>query len=286
MRQKSMFAEPVFEATASGVGRSRSRTPFKHWLLSAEIGRLCGIFTHNPRMVHAVANPFHVVDLCAGDGIGPTGRLATSSPKIILHHLGIAAASGVSVRATLIERNALSFDLLQKNIQPLPTFCEAICSDATQYRVRPVSRFQQTYILADPNTIADWPVTPEMLDSMSETTSMLVTLGCNVGGLKRLTQQQRLPWFDRMSEITNRLPRYHDAILVRLERDASQWAYLLRLPSKWTDNTISMIQLAGKRFLDFELDIASFRQSHQAFSEQQRILFFTKSENEAIHVQA
>jgi len=272
------------------VGKS-SRTPFKHWVLNAELGRLCGIFS-NPiasKKVHAKANPFHVIDLCAGDG--ESTEDGQSSPQIICRHIYEARKRNVHVKATLIEIAANTFECLHRNTaihlstlndEPTPTsgndWIEMIHGDAKEYRLIANHKYQAVFIHADPNSIADWPVTKHLIESLSETTTMLATLGCNVGGLKRRPAEERLEWYKHVSDIVQDMPRYHDAILIRLERDKSQWAYLLRLPRKWVNRTVASISSAGKRYSPFDLELASFRDQRSQFLAMEDYLFLTETE--------
>ncbi len=262
------------------VGKSSSRTPFKHWILNAELGRLCGIFANKTARlkVHAKASPFHVIDMCAGDGEATED--GESSPAIICRHLKFARRHGVDVKATMIERQDNTFEALQVNVSRdrYSEWVELIHGDSRDYDFPCCSRHQAVFVHIDPNSIADWPVTEQFLDSLSETTTMLATLGCNVGGLKRLEPDKRVAWYGYVKGLLRNMPQYHDAILVRLDRDAAQWAYLLRLPAKWTSATIDSIRKAGDRYSPFDLDISSMRHDLFRFEAMQHLLFKTEAE--------
>lgn len=260
----------------STVGRS-SRTPFKHWLLSLELGRLVGIFA-NPvarAKVHAVAKPFLVVDLCAGDGGGQYG--AESSPAIITKHLDFASQRGVWVNSILIEKNAATIDELRANV-PRRSWCEIVNSDARDWVCPQLKDRQAVFVHSDPNHIEDWPMTPEFVANLTETTTMLATLGCNVGGLKRLSRDQRMGWYEHVARCVENMPSYHDAVLVRLDGDQANWAYLLRLPTKWCRQTVEYILKSGKKYTEYDLDVASLRGSRESFERIQDMLFQTKKE--------
>jgi hypothetical protein len=107
---------------------------------------------------------------------------------------------------------------------------------------------------------------------------MLATLGCNVGGLKRLSLEDRAGWFDYVRAIVNDMPTYHDALLIALDGDSAQWAYLLRLPCKWSGITQNAIHTTGAKFSDYPLSVASFRDSRAEFDSLQIRLFLTKVE--------
>lgn len=258
------------------VGRSSSRTPFKHWILNAELGRLCGIFGYpsTSRKVHAKANPFLVVDLCAGDG-GQTDEFK-SSPEIIKTHLEWARKRGVDVKCVLIERQASTFDLLRKNI-PSEPWIEFIQGDAREYLVECKTN-QAVFIHSDPNHIHDWPITDDLLSRLSDTTTMLATLGCNVGGLKMLPIEERGKWYENMASCVKEMPRYHDGVLVALDGDAAQWAYFLRVPVKWSANTCANIMKSGAKWTKFGLTLASYRHARKDFNSLQDRLFLTAKE--------
>jgi len=255
------------------VGTS-SRTPFKHWVLDTELGRICGVLSTGK--VHAKDCPFHVIDLCAGDG-HKADAASQPSPAIIEKHCRWARSRNLSVKATLIEQSVITFSKLCQNTNDW-LWMEKLNMDARDWKLVPRDKHQAVFIHADPNTISDWPITKELLSVMPETTTMLATLGCNVGGLKRLSLEDRLPWFDHVNGCLNAMPRYHDAILIELVRDASQWAYLLRLPHVWTNDTITRLVKQGGNYTNYELNIASIRNSRDGFEAMQIRLFLTKSE--------
>lgn len=263
------------------VGQSDSRTPLKHWLLNAELGRQVGVFIAKRKggasNVHATANPFLVIDLCAGDGKG--GETGQSSPSIITHHLVTGRSEGVDVRAVFIEKLPATFSELLKNTRDDLGYCtERLNIDARDWKLPKLGRHQSVFIHSDPNHIMDWPITPDLLGSLSETTTMLATLGCNVGGMKRLSIEQRMPWFDHVRECVTAMPRYHDAILVVLDRDSSQWAYLIRVPVAWSAKTIETVERYGPKYTRFPLRVASFRQSAESFRKLQDKLFLQEKE--------
>lgn len=260
------------------VGKS-SRTPFKHWILNSELGRLCGIFKMKAigkaSNVHAKATPFHVVDMCAGDGVESDSK--KSSPSIITHHLSLLSASGVDVKSTFIEKNTYTFQELCRNIDG-GEWSEFIHGDSREFAFPSTHKHQAVFVHADPNSIADWPITPEFLASLTDTTTMLATLGCNVGGLKRLAIEDRAGWFEHVRLVVDMMPSYHDALLIALDGDAAQWAYLLQIPLKWLDATANAIQKKGQRLSDYPLSMASVRQSRDEFERMQIRLFLTKEE--------
>lgn len=258
------------------VGRSDSRTPFKHWVLNAELGRLLGIFA-NPkarRRVHATADPFLVIDLCAGDA---DGNHRECSPKNIVHHAEWARTRQVDVEAVLIEKNPRTFALMDDAV-PDHYWIYKLHGDARGWTPPVMHSKQAVFVHSDPNNVADWPITPNLLESLPETATMLCTLGCNVGGLKRKSQEERSQWYAHVQGVLDHMPRYHDAILVILENDPSQWAYLLRLPDKWSEKTMAGILSSGSKYTSFSLSVASARHQTKQFMDMQHILFSTKKE--------
>jgi hypothetical protein len=92
------------------------------------------------------------------------------------------------------------------------------------------------FVSNDPNTVADWALPPSLLYAPRLTT-VFSTLGCNAGGLKRLDAESRSLWYRQMGAQIRLLQKWHDAYLVMLEGDKSQWAYLVNAPSKWRQDT-------------------------------------------------
>jgi len=259
------------------VGKS-SRTPLKHWILNSELGRLVGVFG-NPiaaSKVPAKASPFLVVDLCAGDGVATAD--CESSPAIITKHLKWAAGRGVDIGAVLIEKDANTFSHLQGNTER-HEWLTLIHGDARDWVPPDMKEKQAVFIHSDPNSIKDWPITESLMSSMTETTTMLATLGCNVGGLKRMKLDQRVKWYDHVREVVDDMPSYHDAVIISLTGDKARWAYLLRVPSKWTGVTCSAINTTGRRFSDYDFRIGSLRNSRDQFTAIQDYLFLTNAEN-------
>lgn len=261
-------------AKAIDVGASSSRTPFKHWVLDKELGRIVGVMSTG--RVHAKACPMLMVDLCAGNAV-PTPESPHTSPAIIIKHAKFLLRHNLSVKAILIEKKQKTFELLRQNTPDL-MWLERMNMDARQYEMQCTDKHQAVFIHADPNTIADWPITEQLTASLSETTTMLATLGCNVGGLKRLDVGERLNWFDHVKHCIGGMPRYHDAILIELVNDASQWAYLLRLPAVWATETMYQLSTQGRKYSAFDLNMASVRTSIDGFNEMQNRLFLTKKE--------
>lgn len=210
------------------VGISK-RTLGKHVLLNKILGREVGVITHNcPPFIN---KHYFIIDLCAGDG-SPTYESGLSSPAIIQNHVNYLLKHNVPVKTILIEKNANTFDKLkQHNFDALCLNCSA--QDVDFLPLRMIHRKSAAFIHADPNHVEDWPISKKLLRDAPEFTTLLVTLGCNVGGLKRLPFERRQAWYKRMDELLGWLPRRHDAMLIVLRGDAAQWAYMIVGPKTW-----------------------------------------------------
>jgi hypothetical protein len=99
----------------------------------------------------------------------------------------------------------------------------------------------------DPNGVHDWALKCESLitpiSNGSRLTSM-TTMGCNVGGLKRIDRKERDKWamtVGDMNAIVDKLGTM-DNLLVEILSDPSQWAYLLTFPFKWIDEEKAKIR--------------------------------------------
>jgi hypothetical protein len=123
-----------------------------------------------------------------------------------------------------------------------------------------------------------WPVTPRVSDTYTPTTTFLATLGCNVNGIKRLGfASHRQEWYQHMKHLL-RVPEHHDVHLYILNRDDSQWAYLLRIPRKWSVETADDICKYGARHWPNGLRYASAYADSDRFQTYVDELFQTKKE--------
>lgn len=259
------------------VGRS-SRTPFKHWVLNAHLGKVCGVLSTGHSKVPAKANPFLCVDLCAGDGTEVNGHRA--SPKIIAKHCDFLHCRGFDAQSVMIEKHSQTYDRLRKEMDAFDVkhYMQIECGDARDYVVCPTSRDQAIFVNCDPNSIADFPYSQQFSESLTPTTTVTMTMGCNVGGLKRMSLEKRQQWYEYIAYIERSLPRFHDAILVALNSDTSQWAYLTRIPSKWSEEQLRLIQKRGNSMFENGVTVASYRCSRERFCRLVDSLFLTKSE--------
>jgi hypothetical protein len=267
---------------AKTVGLSH-RTPFKHLLLARLLAREARIYAWPRARLKTWALPFpwHIIDMNAGDGGGvdengdPCSE-ETSSPSIINKYAQRARMRRVRIKVTLIEKNEATFQKLYNKANGRP-YTELLCQDSRQLQIKPNHKDQAIFVHTDPNALGDWSLTPELIDSFSEKTTMLATLGCNVGGLKRIPPERREQWFGYIKDITSSMPYYHDATLITINNDPSQWAYLVRAPLAWS-NEIQDEAIKGSKKFNLPLDMASFRLDRPKFHELQRRLFLTKNE--------
>lgn len=267
-------------ARSHDVGRS-SRTPFKHWVLNAHLGKVAGVLSMRNRDVPAKPTPFLCVDLCAGDGTQSDSHQC--SPAIINRHCSWLQARGINCSAVFIEHNMNTFDMLQSNIKPQDNShkVELIHGDAREYRVNPTCKDQAIFVNCDPNAISNMPMADEFAASLTPTTTMTMTLGCNVDGIKRLPRDKRAEWFEYTDRVIRKMPRWHDAIVVRLIKDASQWAYLTRLPKKWAASQSEALRKKGNEWWPNGVEVVVLGDSRVEFTDLLSRLFLTAEEYHA-----
>jgi hypothetical protein len=265
------------------VGKS-GVTPCKHDLLYKLLGREAGTLRSNP----LGCARYGIVDLTAGDAV-PFGSEFSKgcSPGIILKHASwIGKNTNVIAKALFIEKQEQTYQQLCANLErelgadPLHGFTvDATCGNSKEFRF-PAGIVDAAFIYNDPNHIEDWCLTPELLYSVPRLTTSLSTLGCNVGGLKRLDLDRRREWFHRVELINETiLQPWHDACLLAVG-GADQWAYLITAPIKWRDRiTQDCISAATKiQGREAEPRIAWRKQDPAAFYQLERFLFLTKKE--------
>lgn len=259
------------------VGRS-SRTPFKHWVLDSHLGQIVGSLSTKAVNIPARPTPFLCVDLCAGDGAETEDHEA--SPVIITDHCDWLASRGFKVKSILIEKQSATFETLEQNMakKQLVHECELRNADAREFVFVPSCVNQAVFINCDPNAISDLPFAESLASSLTKTTTMTLTLGCNVGGLKMLKADKRAAWFDYMDVIVSIMPTWHDAILIAIESDAAQWAYLTRVPSVWSLKVAKDVERKGERHFPKGVRVESFRRSKRGFDDLVKRLFLTKAE--------
>jgi hypothetical protein len=225
----------------SNVGKS-SRTPVKHYILNGELGRQVGVLGLNKGKVPAKL-PILIVDLCAGDGNEDSGN---SSPGIMFKHANYKGIGG-QAKIILYEKNSYVYEQLKANCQGKFHNIELRNKDSMDFTLddENLESNQAVFIHIDPNNVNQLPLTQALVDSFTPTTSMLITMGCNVGGLKRLGLEDRKVWFDKFLMVAERKYSNHDLQIFILEKDVAQWAYLLIIPSKWAEETLK--EYTGKK---------------------------------------
>lgn len=264
----------------STVGKSH-RTPFKHWVLDKTLGRIAGIMGRG--YVPFIWGDFTVVDLCAGDGeSGPDGD---SSPSIIAKHCNWVAneftkrGGRSKSKAVFIEKMANTHDKLKSNshVWSGKHNTELMLGDARDYRVA-AGEHDAVFVNADPNHIHDMPLAEGLIDSLPQFTTMTMTLGCNVGGLKMMKLSEREPWYQYVDMATGRMKSFHDAILCRIDRDKAQWAYLSVVPKKFAPSIMADMKKAGDRMFTHGVSLVSMRDSADEWTRMIDGLFKTREE--------
>jgi hypothetical protein len=254
------------------VGNSE-RTYGKHALLNKILGREAGIMSL--KRPGFIMKQYTIVDMCAGDGL-PTYISEMSSPQIIYKHKIFMERHGLYPKVFLFEKNKNTFDILCNNYANASFNLD---SNTLKYLPNHPLDLSAAFIHADPNLISDWPINPELLLNVPKYTTMLITLGCNVGGLKRLRSDDRKVWFDNLDNILTFLPGWHDALLVVLRGDKAQWAYLITGPKIWHDKGIYIAD-ATKSFSYWKpgIDLIQYKENHKEFIIARDRLFLTKNE--------
>lgn len=278
------------------VGRSPLRTPAKHALMCEIFGREVGVAAVMPDVDELVW-----LDLTAGDGVvddatqdgRPLPWEKNCSPGILAYY---ARGSLKPITVTMYEIKTATFDRLERNLlTQLPRLGyeyvgdEWVCGNA---RLRLVNKSgaeadldnvnERTAVIVsnDPNAITDWAMRKGFAAEIRERTPWfrsISTMGCNVGGIKRMELDERLKWFDLVEEQRERLPSHHDLVLAAIENDAAQWAYLLCEPVKWRSKAASAIQRAFGRH-GLSVEFAWLRVEPSRFRSIQERLFLTKRE--------
>lgn len=241
----------VAQLKRNKVGQS-FRTAGKHFLLNKLIARECGVMFWAEKNEWAYPfRPYFVLDLCAGDA-RPSLDSETSSPSIIQRHLNFLQKNKTPALPPIFaERNKASFDNLKRYVK----FGTAANMDATSDQFLQLVKEKiggrqnfTTFIHNDPNLVTDWAISPQLLSLLNPSAfTTFSTLGCNVGGLKRLPLESRIEWRLRVERLLAAIPDHHCAVLATLDGDKSQWAYLVTVPGKWIEKTTSEIQKAFKQ---------------------------------------
>lgn len=252
---------------------------------------------------------FLLYDLTAGDGVPylteQSELLANAafgdgcSPGIFLRHVNwLVQHNRLPVRMTACEKQVITHSELIKN-----TSRWLMANDWTESSrgvhakglgevrylhinaqdLQPplINRDAACFIYNDPNHIEDWSLSPDFARNCPKFTTSLSTLGCNVGGLKRIEEGKRREWFMRVELLCEALlQKWHDACLFSVG-GADQWAYLITAPLKWRDEITTECLQAAKRLekkITAAPQVVWRKQDPGAFYELERFLFLTRDE--------
>jgi hypothetical protein len=268
------------ETEKTTVGTS-SRTPFKHWLYNAMLGKVAGATSTGKAMG---CTGMFILEMCAGAGLDIDS--IGSSPTLAKRHTEWLLSKGMPARAVLYERERLTFDRLQARIEQSPTVkaIHGTSENLTLYDL-PILATDSVMIYADPNSVATLPVSQDLVASFNHRTLFLMTLGCNASGIKRNSIEDRRKWYDVARMIIRSVKRHHDIQLIWLNGDSHQWAYMSAVPIKWS---LEMMQSALKVGNDPKRNmwphgVSALSLKHQGegrMMEKLRELFLTQKEKE------
>lgn len=279
---------------SASVGRSH-RTPAKHALMWKIAGREIGAAGQRWQI-----QQLRYLDLTAGDGLAdesaPGGWEHNCSPGIAAYH---ARNSRKPIEVILYEIQAATFDRLTRNLaERLPGLGyrrdgdEWICGNArlrlvhgSGARALTAGITTQTAVLVsnDPNAITDWAMRPSFAAEIRHRTPWfraISTMGCNPAGLKRLPPEERQVWFEHIEKQAQTLPNHHDLLLVEIQKDDAQWAYLLCEPVKWRKQA-ERDALTAFGAHGLSVNWAWWKTENSQFAEIERRLFLTKKERSA-----
>ena len=269
-------------SAVSTVGVSPERTPGKHGLLNAILGKVVGA-APCVSWLNDTERKVVVIDMTAGDGVN-SKQSGTCSPGIIKKHFehpfggGKLLSAGWDFEAHLFEQARGTFDRLNASYGDYSRFTLHNQSSSGIELADYAGRSAVLFIIADPNSISAMPHPANFYrQPLMSAATVFATLGCNVGGLKREPPEKR----EHYKEIL-RLPHVmrgnHDALLFRLDRDASQWFYMAIIPRVWSDE----IQKTGVRILsktwDRGVSVVSYRSNLKGWNEYSETVYKTNRE--------
>lgn len=283
------------------VGYSDGRTPAKHAYLSRVAGQDVGAAKFSaPKMWPPTPYQGHtLVDLCAGDGV-PRHEgewWQACSPGILAYH-GQHKGCPVPVRISLQERHAATFDQLLVQLEKhLPEIGYVqvgeqrwqaqdgrvwLAAQRVDSRAMPCpwGRGDFVFLNNDPNNMHGWAL-PDQLGQAVDRGAIIrsfSTMGANAEGIKRLPRQgAREGWYGHVEKVAESLRPTQDATLIAIDRDASQWAYLVVTPNKWVgDGICEAEQIFAKRSM--AVTGASFRMEPNRYRALLDRLFLTSTE--------
>lgn len=279
------------------VGRSW-RTEAKHALMRSiagqEIGAISRIGAHDRHVFY---------DLSAGDGVvgGGADWFKTCSPGILATH---AANTHLPTALVLLhEIQPSTYDRLLDSLAdpwhlPLLGYVKdgegcwrlgdrvelrTINGSGHDADVSFLTKRDAVLAFNDPNAITEWAMRDTFVQEVKDRAwccRVLSTMGCNPAGLKRLPLAERLGWFALVESHQAAEPRYRDILLAAIEKDDSQWSYLLSTPQNWRDKTEAVVQTAFNH-VGRTAEMAWWRQQSDDFREALLRLFLTKKEEDA-----
>ena len=260
------------------VGKS-SRTPYKHWLYKSMLGKMIGAASTGKSPCNGTIK---VLDMCAGDGVETNGDPLSSSPAIACHHMNSVFHNShrVTRSAHLYEKEYLTFEKLTLRFGGKDNMT-LVNGDSRGVTTKTIGAKpgDGVFIYADPNSITTLPVTDELVDSFTDTTLFLMTLGCNVGGAKRLGIDDRRGWMDVVNMTLDSMKPWHDIHLLSLNRDDSQWAYLAAWPRVWSDDFLdASIRKGNQLWQPNGVSAFSIRKQERQFRSKLEELFYTQKE--------
>lgn len=246
------------------------RTSGKHDALNRYLGRTAGsMYTvfRNKRLF--------IIDCTAGNGQSTKFSVDTS-PGIACKHADWLKRKGVNVQVVFFEKSAANAAKLKET--PAGNWPINVC-DASE--MPPFwTNDDVLFVMNDPNTMSDWAL-PKAMMNAPDLTTVFSTLGCNVGGLKRLPYDDRRVWYDHTQSQIALLRNWHDALIVTLDGDSSQWAYMVNAPAKWRDEVEAAFNKAFE-YSPHALRYAWYKQDRQGFDSIKNHLFLTKKENTSV----
>jgi len=293
-------------------GHSLKRTPAKHRLLDTQLGHELGAAPYIQKKFGGKSyyrfDGMLIVDLTAGDADpshDPTNELhRSSSPLLFARH---AVTHGHSVRIRLYERDHQIFDRLINNLEHyLPQLRDkqgslgydrigsrkwasartgstvrAICGDGSEEDFSDLRLHEWLFVNNDPNTMQGWcldmPAFAYALQTRPGT--FMSTMGCNPGGLKRLSSSERDRWWDYVWAAKRFVDQHSSLtlILVPLLNDPSQWAYLQIVPRRWVGRACKEIRNDLQKE-DCQATLSLYPDQVERFDMALRVLFKTKTE--------
>jgi hypothetical protein len=173
---------------------------------------------------------------------------------------------------------------------------QAFNADGKEARTDLICKGDAVLVLNDPNAITGWAMRDSFAQEIvSRATAFrsFSTLGCNVSGIKRtplvtpgalplddpdfMSPTERRNWFELVGAQERATPQSRDLLLVAIERDSAQWAYLISTAVKWREKTEVRVRSAFER-AEFSADMAWAKQDPENFTRIKEVLFLTKAE--------